>query len=143
MKDNKKSRIDIHETPYELYLVIANKYTTLEELQEIFTYPDGSELTHTGLTEDKNGYKYQAVTAQVKRKSDKRHFLLVWQIGDNSTKVEDRLLDLINLAAHEASHVMLDIYYAIGENVDLEHQEQFAYQQAYITTLILKNWMNK
>ena len=143
MKDNKKSRIDIYETPYEIYLVIANKYTTLEELQEIFTYPDGSELSHSGLTEDKNGYKFQAVTAQIKRKSDKRHFLLVWQISNNSVKVEDKLLDLINLADHEACHVLLDIYYAIGQNINVDSQEEFAYQHAYITTLILKNWMNK
>lgn len=32
MKQNKKSRIDIYETPYEVWLCVANKATTLEEL---------------------------------------------------------------------------------------------------------------
>ena len=142
MKKEHKSRIDIYETPYEMYIVVANKYTTLEELQEIFTYPNGDELDKS-LIEDKNGYKFQAVTSQVKRKSDNRHFLLVWHISETSVKVDDKLLDLINLADHESCHVMLDIYYAIGQQVNLESQEEFAYQHAYITTLILKTWLNK
>lgn len=142
MKKEKKSRIDIYETPYEVYLAIANKYTTLEELQEIFTYTDGSELDNS-IFEDKYGYKFQGVTATVKRKSDDRPFILIKYIQDTSVKVEDKLLDLINVADHEACHVILDIYSIIGQNVDLEHQEEFAYQKAYITGLILKNWMNR
>lgn len=142
MKQEKKSRIDIYETPYEVYLAIANKYTTLEELQEIFTYPNGSELNNSML-KDKYGNKYQGVTASVKRKSDNRHFILVKYIEDTSVKVEDKLLDLVNLADHEACHVILDIYRIIGQNVDLEYQEQFAYEKSYITGLILKNWMNR
>lgn len=142
MKQEKKSRIDIYETPYEVYLAIANEYTTLEELQEIFTYSDGSELNNSML-KDKYGHKYQGITALVKRKSDNRHFILVKYIEDTSVKVEDKLLDLINLADHEACHVILDIYRIIGQNVDLEYQEEFAYQKAYITGLILKNWMNR
>lgn len=142
MKKEHKSRIDIYETPYEIYIAVANKYTTLKDLQEIFIYPDGDELGDS-LMQDKNGYKYQGVTAQVKRKSDNRHFLLVWHIADSSVKVEDKLLDLINLADHEACHVLLDIYLAIGQKVDLENQEEYAYQHAYITTLILKTWMNR
>ena len=142
MKQEKKSRIDIYETPYEIYLAIANKYTTLKELQEIFTYSDGVELDEN-IIEDSNGNKFLGVTVTVKRKSDNRQFILVKYIEETSVKVEDKLLDLINLADHEACHVIFDIYKSIGQEVNLEHQEEFAYQKAYITTLILKNWMNR
>lgn len=142
MKQEKKSRIDIYETPYEIYFAVANKYTTLKELQEIFTYSDGAELDKN-MIEDSNGNKFQAVTATVKRKSDNRHFILVKYIEETSVKVEDKLLDLINLADHEACHVMFGIYKTIGQKVNLESQEEFAYQKAYITGLILKNWMNR
>lgn len=140
-QNNKKSRIDIYETPYEVYLAIANKYTTLEELQEIFTYSDGVELDDHFL-HDPDGRPYQGVTVSVKRKSDNRQFLLVKYITETSVKV-DKLLDMINLADHEACHVILDLYKIINANVDLDDQEHFAYEHAYITCLILKNWLNK
>ena len=142
MKQNNKSRIDIYETPYEVWLCVANKATTLEELQEIFTFPDGVELDDS-LFQDSNGTKFQGVTASVKRKSDGRHFILVKYCDKTSVKVPDKLLDMINLADHEACHVILDLYKMIGHRVDLDDQEQFAYEKAYITTLILKNWLNK
>ena len=141
-QDNKKSRIDYYETPYEVYLAIANKYTTLEELQEIFTFPDGVELDET-LLKDSDGHNYQGVTASVKRKTDGRVFLLVKYISESSVKVPDQLLDIINLADHEACHVLLDLYKTIGTDVDLDNQEHFAYEHAYITCLILKNWLNR
>ena len=140
-QNNKKSRIDYYETPYEVYLAIANKYTTFEELQEIFTYSDGTELDDHFL-HDPDGHPYVGVTVSVKRKSDNRQFLLVKYITETSVKV-DKLLDIINLADHEACHVILDLYKIIGATVDLDSQEQFAYEKSYITTLILKNWLNK
>ena len=105
-QDNKKSRIDYYETPYEVYLAIANKYTTFEELQEIFTYSDGAELDDHFLY-DPDGHPYQGVTVSVKRKSDNRQFILVKYIAETNVKV-DKLLDMINLADHEACHVILD-----------------------------------
>lgn len=141
MKQNKKSRIDYYETPYEVYFAVANKYTTLEELQEIFTYSDGEELDDHFL-HDSDGHDYQGVTVSVKRKSDNRQFILVKYITGTSVKV-DKLLDIINLADHEACHVVLDLYKIIGHNVNLDEQEQFAYEKSYITTLILKNWLNR
>lgn len=141
MKQNNKSRIDYYETPYEVYLAIANKYTTFEELHEIFTYSDGVELDDSFL-HDSDGRPYQGVTVSVKRKSDNRQFILVKYITETSVKV-DKLLDMINLADHEACHVILDLYKIIGAEVDLDHQEHFAYEKSYITTLILKNWLNK
>lgn len=140
-QDNKKSRIDYYETPYEVYLAIANKYTTFEELQEIFTYSDGAELDDSFL-HDPDGRPYQGVTVSVKRKRDNRQFILVKYITETSVKV-DKLLDMINLADHEACHVILDLYKIIGAEVDLDNQEHFAYEKSYITTLILKNWLNK
>jgi hypothetical protein len=141
MKQNNKSRIDYYETPYEVYLAIANKYTTFEELQEIFTYSDGVELDDNFLN-DSDGYPYQGVTVSVKRKSDNRQFILVKHVSDTSVKV-DKLLDIINLADHEACHAILDLYKIIGAEIDLDNQEHFAYEKSYITTLILKNWLNK
>lgn len=141
MKQNNKSKIDYYETPYEVYLAIANKYTTFEELQEIFTYSDGVELDDSFL-HDSDGRPYQGVTVSVKRKSDNRQFILVKYITETSVKV-DKLLDMINLADHEACHVILDLYKIIGSEVDLDNQEHFAYEHAYITTLILKNWLNR
>ena len=142
MKQTNKSRIDIYETPYEVYIAVANKYTTLEELQEMFTFTDGAELDDT-LIKDKHDNYYQAVTFSAKRRSDGRHFVIVKYIKATSVKVDDKLLDLINLADHEACHVILDLYKTIGHTIDMDDQEQFAYEKSYITTLILKNWMNK
>ena len=93
-QNNKKSRIDYYETPYEVYLAIANKYTTFEELQEIFTYSDGAELDDNFLR-DPDGHPYQGVTVSVKRKSDNRQFILVKYITETSVKV-DKILDMIN-----------------------------------------------
>lgn len=93
---------------------------------------------------DSDGHPYQGVTVTVKRKSDNRQFLLVKYILETSVKV-DKLLDIINLADHEACHVILDLYNIIGTEVGLDFaaQEHFAYEHAYITTLILKNWLNR
>ena len=43
MKD-KKSIIDTYTTIYFVDIVVANKYTTLDELKQLYTYCDGTEL---------------------------------------------------------------------------------------------------
>lgn len=135
MKD-KKSRIDTYNTPYDIDIVIANRYTTLEELNELYELSDGKPLEEDLL-------ETIAFTATVARKSDNHRCVLVKYCRDNKTKGIDKLLDIISTADHEAIHILMDIYYDIHEDVDLDHQEVFAYQHSYITTLILKNWLNR
>lgn len=142
MKNNKK-RIDTYETPYEIYLVVANKYVTLEDLQELYTYSDGAELDNDIRYVKNRKYEHQAVTFMARRKSDGRYVIIVKYWHVTNIKGSDKLLDLINLASHEACHVTMEMYIAIGATIDTDNQEIFSYQQAYFCSCILKTWMNK
>lgn len=134
---NKEARIDTYSTPFCIDFVVANKEVTLEELRELFCYPDDEELEDTW----DNG---AATTGIVKRKSDGAIVILVRYIGKSElVSSGDDLLDLCNTAVHEGTHVAIDIYNAVGAVIDTENQEVFAYFEAYIAERILKTLLNK
>lgn len=137
MQDSKtnKARIDIYSTIYDIDLVVANKYTNIEELKKDYIYSDGVEI--------EDFPEYTATTSTVRNRHTGRYCVLVRYHRDSKDKSLDKHLDLINTAAHEAYHVMMDIFEACSIKVTYEEQENPAYFIGWATTCILKTWLNK
>ena len=131
-KNKTKSIIDTYYNDvYDVYLVVANKYTTLEELKELFTFSDGVELSDEIL----NG---QSTTSTCKRKSDGAYVVLVKYNKPNTCTSVDERLNFINTCSHEATHVALDIYELISQNVCFCSSEPFCYLQGWAIQNIYK-----
>lgn len=134
---NKGARIDTYNTQYDIDFVVANSKVTLEKLRELYYYADEEELDDTW---DNGG----AITCLLKRKSDNAVVVLIRYVGKSQHKSSgDKLLDIVNAASHEATHVAIDIYNSTGATIDVENQETFAYFVGYITERILKTLLNK
>lgn len=132
MKNSKKkSIIDTYTTIYFVDIVVANKYATLEELKELYTYSDGTEL-------DESLMSSECCTATCLRKSDNHAVCLVKHNRDSRIKGIDKHLDLINTVCHEAGHVVLDIYENIGQQVCNCSPEPFCYLLGYVSECIYK-----
>lgn len=132
---NKKSIIDTYETIYRIDLIVANKYTTLEELKELYIYPDGEEL-------DENMLQGSAVTCRAKRKSDDRACLIVKYNTDVVTN-KNQKVELINTISHEAGHVCLDIYEYIDQHICNCSPEPFCYLLGWAAECIYTTWTKK
>lgn len=133
----KNSRIDSYYNPvYQYTLVVANRYTKLEDLQNLYIYADGVEL-------DSNILDGLCTTSCCKRKEDGALVVLVKHNKDTDVTSLDKNLDLINTCSHEATHVALDIYEGIGQNICFCSPEPFCYLQAWATECIYKTITNK
>lgn len=132
----KNKRIDIYTTIWDVDIVVANKYVTLEELKETYEYSDSTELNDTII--DGCG-----TTATVRNKKTKALCCLVKYNRHITRKDYDSLLDIVNTAVHEAVHCCLDIYSQCGVDIHYDNQEPVAYEIASITTNILKTLLNK
>jgi len=135
MKKTNRSIIDTYTTIYFVDIVVANEYTTLEELKKLYTYMDKEELDDCIL----NG---QCTVSTVKRKSDKVDCILVKYNHDITNPNIDIEADRINTISHEATHVALDIYEAINQNVCFCSPEPFCYLVGYAGECIYKT-LNK
>lgn len=133
-----KSYIDTYKTIYPIDIVVANRYATLKELQELYTYHNGEELDERMMSNSDI-----ITTTKAKRKSDGKCISLIKYIQPNNIKSIDLRADFVNSCAHEAVHVALDTYEFIGEDVCLAHQEPFAYFVGYITECIYKTLKKK
>lgn len=135
---NKKARIDTYETIYDTDFVVANENITLSEINKLFEYNDGEKL-------DKNWEEWDCCTGIVTRKKDGARVVLVKfnRISKTFHSSGDKLLDIIDLCAHEATHVAIDMYNMVSSKIDTENQENFAYFVAYITERIAKTLLNK
>lgn len=138
MKNKKKARIDTYNTIYDMDVVVANELVTLKKLRELFEYTDGKELEELYTNWD-------VVTGLVKRKSDGAHTVLIKfnKISDGFVSSGDKLLDMIDICSHEATHAALDIYNSVSATVDMENQENFAYFVAYIAERAAKTLLDK
>ena len=139
MKTNKKSKtdksiIDVYPTIYNVDLVVANKYTTIEQLNKVYCDVNNEDLTDdTSIAYTERGYD---------RKTDKP--VIIVRYVRQSKWAEDQKLDLINTAAHEALHVCMDIYSKIGEKIfEQDSNELFAYLIGWVTECIYKTWTKK
>ena len=46
-----RSRIDTYETIYSVVMIVANQYTTIEEIRDVVEYCDGTEIEEDVMTE--------------------------------------------------------------------------------------------
>lgn len=139
MKTNKKSKtnksiIDVYPTIYNVDLVVANKYTTIERLNKVYCDVNKEDLIDdTSVAYTERGYN---------RKTN-RPVIIVRYIRQ-SKWVEDKKTDLVNTAAHEALHVCMYIYSKIEEDVyKNDSNELFAYLIGWVTECIYKTWTKK
>lgn len=130
-KTKKKSRIDTYETIYYVDLVVANQYTTLEELKKLYIYSDETEL-------DEQIMDTTASTSTIRRRSDGKDCILVKYNGYAGLKCVDKKTDLYNTIAHEAGHVCMDIYDHMRQNICPCSQEPFCYLLGWVTQCIYK-----
>lgn len=129
---NKKSIIDKYYLElYDVYLVVANQYTKLEELQKLYSYPDKVELNNRIL-------EGCATTSVCIDKKTEAAVLLVKYNKCSRNKELDKTLDFINTVSHEATHVALDIYEMISQSICYCTPEPFCYLQAWATERIYK-----
>lgn len=133
---NNKSIIDTYSTIYDVDLVIANQHTTLEKLRRLYRYEDNSNLI-----EDTT--KGLATTSTVVNKKTNRKAVLVKINKLELPKDADKKLELVNIAAHEAMHVLSDIYSYVGAEVTFDNQEPAAYFLGWITQNIYKTMISK
>ena len=133
---NDKSIIDTYPTIYYVDIVVANKYTTLDELKELYTYSDGVIL-------DEQVTKQLCTTSTCTRISDGKDVILVKYNRDCDIKGIDKKVDLINTVAHEAGHCVLDIYEHMGQNICNCSPEPFCYLLGYVAECIYKTLSKK
>ena len=130
MKKSKKSIIDVYPTIYNVDLVVANKYTTIKQINKYYTNVQNEEFEEdNSIAFTERGYS---------KKTGKAIILVKYNKENNDTSV-DKKLDLINTCAHEAVHVCMDIYSKIGESVYKDDSnELLAYLLGWVTECIYK-----
>lgn len=138
MKNKKKAHIDTYETVYSVDLVVANESTTVEQLKKLYKYADSKELDDTIVDA-------VCTASRCIRKVDNKPICLVKYNHPSSylKSKRDIEIDLINTCCHEATHVMMDIYSHIGENIDTSMQEVFAYNIGWAAECIYKTLTKK
>lgn len=123
---NKKSIIDTYNTIYIVDIVIANKYTTLEQLKKLYTYSDNLPL-------DKGIMEGVATTSTCTRIADNHPCILIkWNLDTPSYKVADKRVHMIGTMCHEAIHAAIDTWDFIQERITIDSQEPVAYYVEWI-----------
>lgn len=135
--NNSKAIIDTYSCIYPVDLVVANKYVTLEQLQELYDYGKGQELDDKVTNPESN-----ATTTYVRRKEDDKACVLVKYNNNDCSKHVDKKLNYISTISHEAGHVALDIYDYIQQNICNCSPEPFCYLLGWATKCIYKT-LNK
>ena len=129
-KNNKKSIIDVYPTFYDVDIVVANKYTTIKDINKRYKTVEGSDF------EDDNSIAFTDIGYD--RKTDKAVIIVKYN-HDSKIKGIDKKVDLINTCAHEALHVCMKIYSKIGEKVyQDDSNELFAYLLGWVAECIYK-----
>lgn len=131
-KTKKKSRIEEYYSDiYDVYLVVANEHTTLEQLRKRYKHPDGEELSEHLL-------EGSAATATAVDKKTDAAVIIVKYNRHPCNKTLNKKTTLVNICSHEATHVALDIYEMLGQNVCFCTPEPFCYLQAWVAECIYK-----
>ena len=134
---NSRAIIDTYTNIYPVDLVVANKYVTLEQLQELYDCGKEQELDDKVTDPESN-----ATTTYVRRKKDDKACILVKFNNNSCSKSADKKLRYINTICHEAGHVALDIYDYIQQNICNCSPEPFCYLLGWATECIYKT-LNK
>lgn len=132
---NKKAIVDIyHCEMYNVYLVVANRYATLEQLKKKYTYSNGEELDDFIL----NGI---ATTVTCTDRKTNNKVILVKYNHDNTSKSVNKRTDFVNTVSHEATHVALDVFCCIiNQKISTDCSEPFCYLQGWAAECIYKTW---
>ena len=131
-----KSAIDTYQTIYNVDIVVANKYTTLKQINTLY-----ESVEHKPFEDYDSDIAYTAIGYN---KKTNKPIILVRYVRDSKVTNTDKKLDLINTCAHEALHVCMDIYAKIGEKVfEQDSNELFAYLIGWVTECIYKTWTKK
>ena len=127
-----KKRIDIYKTIWDIDIVVANRYVTLEKLQKLYTWVDGVVL---------DNYIIDAMSTAtiVKRISDNKTCILIKDNHDSKTKSIDKKVDRINTIAHESLHAVFYLYENImDQKLCACSQEPACYLIGYIAACVYK-----
>lgn len=135
MKNN-KSRIDTYNTIYNVVLIVANQYSTIEEIRNVVEYTDGTDIDEDILTGC-------ATVVLCRRKEDLLDAILVKYNHPLNIKNIDKNIDLINTVAHEAGHVALRIYQHMDQDICQCSHEPFCYLLGWAAECIYKTVKNK
>ena len=135
MKNN-KSRIDAYNTIYNVVLVVANQYATIEEIREVVEYVDGTEIDDDVLTGC-------ATTVLCRRKEDLQDCILVKYNHTVNIKGINVDVDLMNTISHEAGHVALRLYQHMDQDICQCSPEPFCYLLGWAAECIYKTIKNK
>ena len=131
-KTKKKSRIEEYYSDiYDVYLVVANEKVTLEQLKKRYKFPSGEEL-------DDRLLEGSATTSTAVDKKTDASVLIVKYNRYPCNKTLNKKTALVNICSHEATHVALDIYEMLGQNICFCTPEPFCYLQAWATECIYK-----
>lgn len=131
-KTKKKSRIEEYYSDiYDIYLVVANEKVTLEQLKKRYKFPNGEEL-------DDRLLEGSATTSSAIDKKTDASVLIVKYNRYPCNKTLNKKTTLVNICSHEATHVALDIYEMLGQNICFCTPEPFCYLQAWATECIYK-----
>lgn len=129
-KNNKKSIIDIYPTFYDVDIVVANKYTTIKDINKRYKTVEGNDF------EDSDSI---AFTDWGYDRETEKAVIIVKYNRDSTTKGINKKVDLVNTCAHEALHVCMRIYSKIGERVyQDDSNELFAYLLGWVAECIYK-----
>lgn len=128
---DKNSRIDAYETIYNVVLIVANQYTSIEEIREVVEYYDGEEI-------EEDIMKQCANVTLCRRKSDKQDAILVKYNKTISIVGINKTVDLINTISHEAGHVALRIYQHMDQDICQCSPEPFCYLLGWAAECIYK-----
>lgn len=126
----KKGIIDVYPTVYNVDLVVANKYTTIAQLNKRYKTVDDKDFEDDEcICFTQPGYD---------RKTN-RAVVIVKYIHDYNVVGTNKKVDLVNTCAHEATHVCMKIYSKIGEDVYKDDSnELLAYLLGWVTECIYK-----
>ena len=129
-KTKKKSIIDVYPTVYNVDLVVANKHTTIEQINKRYKTIDDTDFEDdTCICFTQSGYD---------RKTNRAIILVKYNHPYEIVGI-DKKLDLVNTCAHEALHVCMRIYSKIGEDVfKNDSNELLAYLLGWVTECIYK-----
>ena len=129
--------IDIYETMYDVNIAVCNRKCTDEDIINNFLTSDGKEITEEYLSTKPttSAYTFRAIDKRNKYATFVVRILNTY----GKTKLE-RDTDLINTIAHEAMHIVLDIFDKMNEVVSVHVQEPYAYYIGWICECIYKSY---
>ena len=129
------NNIDIYPTIYDIDLAVCTTKCSNNDIKKNFIRLSKEELSDSDLDCDCRGYTIRLLS----RKDNKATILVRILRVDGKTKKE-KDIDLLNTIVHEATHVLLDTYSKIDENISLDYQEPAAYYMGWIVNNIYKTY---